>query len=145
MCISDVAINVCILGRAAFFVASYTASISFLLARESPHILEFFTSDDIFCTASKSPDDDAGKPASITSTPSLSSCSARRIFSSVVILKPGHCSPSLKVVSKNINLRIIYSNLILLLISFCCFLFTFYQFIAGKKQTKSNIYTNHHK
>ena len=41
------------------------------------------------CTASKSPFDDAGKPASMTSTRSRSSWRAIRVFSSFVIDAPG--------------------------------------------------------
>ena len=51
-------------------------------------------------TESKSPSDDAAKPASITSTPSFSSCLAIITFCSQVILAPGDCSPSRSVVSK---------------------------------------------
>jgi len=51
-------------------------------------------------TASKSPLDAAGKPASITSTRMRSSARAMRSFSSLVIDAPGLCSPSRMVVSK---------------------------------------------
>src|SRR6266480_1647993 len=51
-------------------------------------------------TARRSPSDALGNPASITSTPSVSSWRARRSFSSAVIELPGACSPSRKVVSK---------------------------------------------
>ena len=51
-------------------------------------------------TASKSPGEDAANPASITSTPSASSCCAIAIFSSTFIVQPGDCSPSRSVVSK---------------------------------------------
>jgi hypothetical protein len=54
-------------------------------------------------TESKSPGDEAGKPASITSTPNLSSCLAILSFSALFMLAPGDCSPSLNVVSKNIT------------------------------------------
>src|SRR5262249_7637239 len=54
-------------------------------------------------TAAKSPLDDAGNPASITSTRNRSSYRAMRIFSSLVIDAPGLCSPSRKVVSKTIK------------------------------------------
>src|SRR5205807_7519723 len=46
------------------------------------------------------PGEAAGKPASIMSTFSRTSCSATCIFSSVVIVAPGDCSPSRNVVSK---------------------------------------------
>src|SRR4030095_10937173 len=51
-------------------------------------------------TDSKSPSDDAAKPASMTSTPSFSSWRAMTTFCSTVMLAPGDCSPSRKVVSK---------------------------------------------
>ena len=44
--------------------------------------------------------DAAGNPASMTSTPSVSSCRASRSFSSGDRLLPGACSPSRRVVSK---------------------------------------------
>src|SRR3712207_2309446 len=51
-------------------------------------------------TASKSPLDAMGKPASMMSTPMVSSSSATSSFSSRVMVAPGHCSPSRRVVSK---------------------------------------------
>ena len=51
-------------------------------------------------TASKSPSDDAAKPASMTSTPSRSSWRAITSFSSTFMVAPGDCSPSRSVVSK---------------------------------------------
>lgn len=45
----------------------------------------------IFCTASKSPTDAMGKPASRTSTPKRASCLAISIFSSVFRDTPGDC------------------------------------------------------
>jgi hypothetical protein len=54
-------------------------------------------------TASKSPGDAMGKPASQTSTPIAESCSAIFSFSSVVSVAPGDCSPSRSVVSKMIS------------------------------------------
>src|SRR5216117_1931600 len=51
-------------------------------------------------TARRSPSDALGNPASITSTPSVSSWRARRSFSSAVMELPGACSPSRSVVSK---------------------------------------------
>src|SRR3954467_10559137 len=52
------------------------------------------------CTASKSPGLVIGKPASMTSTPSLASCWAISSFSAVFSEMPGDCSPSRSVVSK---------------------------------------------
>ena len=54
----------------------------------------------IWWTLRKSPSEAAGKPASMTSTPSASSCRASRSFSSGERLLPGACSPSRRVVSK---------------------------------------------
>ena len=51
-------------------------------------------------TASKSPSEAIGKPASMTSAPISTKCLATRSFSGVVMLQPGDCSPSRKVVSK---------------------------------------------
>ena len=51
-------------------------------------------------TASKSPSEAIGKPASSTSTPSSASFAAIRSFSRTVMLQPGDCSPSRRVVSK---------------------------------------------
>src|SRR5215471_9776378 len=59
-----------------------------------------FTSLHTRATDSKSPSDDAAKPASITSTPSFSNWRAMTTFCSTVMLAPGDCSPSRKVVSK---------------------------------------------
>lgn len=50
-------------------------------------------------TASRSSGEEAGNPASIMSTPSLDSCRAMTNFSALVMVAPGDCSPSLKVVS----------------------------------------------
>ena len=52
------------------------------------------------CTASKSPVDAIGKPASMMSTPRSASLPAIRTFSLMVMLQPGACSPSRSVVSK---------------------------------------------
>ena len=60
----------------------------------------FVTSLAISRTASKSPLEAIGKPASITSTPISSSTAAISNFSSRFIEAPGDCSPSRRVVSK---------------------------------------------
>ena len=52
------------------------------------------------CTASKSPVEAIGKPASMMSTPRSASLPAMRTFSLMVMLQPGACSPSRSVVSK---------------------------------------------
>src|SRR5439155_13011625 len=57
----------------------------------------------IDCTASKSPSDAMGNPASITSISSRSTWRAIRSFSARFMLQPGDCSPSLSVVSKMIT------------------------------------------
>ena len=51
-------------------------------------------------TASRSPFDAAGNPASIISTPRASKALAIFNFSSIFIEAPGDCSPSRNVVSK---------------------------------------------
>ena len=51
-------------------------------------------------TASRSPGEAAGKPASMMSTPSRASCLATSSFSRRCIVAPGDCSPSRSVVSK---------------------------------------------
>src|SRR5438105_10196575 len=73
------------------------------LARHRPHTVESLITPAIARTASKSPLDAAGKPASITSTFMRSSARAMRSFSSRVIEAPGLCSPSRMVVSKIIR------------------------------------------
>ncbi len=73
-------------------------------ARHSPQTVESLTTLAIARTASKSPLDEAGKPASITSIFMRSSARAMRSFSSRVIDAPGLCSPSRMVVSKMIKL-----------------------------------------
>src|SRR5215203_1968020 len=80
--------------------ASAARVMSRSLARASEHTVEPLMAWAIALTASKSPFDDAAKPASITSTLSRSSWRAMRSFSSLVIEAPGDCSPSRRVVSK---------------------------------------------
>ena len=58
------------------------------------------TSRAIAWTASKSPGEAIGKPASMTSTPSRASWWAISSFSLVFSEMPGDCSPSRSVVSK---------------------------------------------
>src|SRR5438270_234232 len=99
-CRSEVARKICRRGAAAGFRASIAAPTSSFLARASAAIGTLRTSCATFRTASRSPRDAIGKPASITSTFRAASCRARRIFSSVFIEKPGDCSPSRSVVSK---------------------------------------------
>ncbi len=89
-------------GWAASLIADHALSMSSGLQRASPQTTVPRTSRAMALTDSQSPCDAAGKPASITSTPSSASARATRSFSSGVMLQPGDCSPSRKVVS-NIN------------------------------------------
>src|SRR4030088_1513007 len=88
----------------AFLSASIPRWMSRSLARHRPATVESLITPATACTASKSPFEEAGKPASITSTRILSSSRAMRSFSSLVIEAPGLCSPSRMVVSNMINL-----------------------------------------
>src|SRR5712691_9280161 len=88
----------------ADFSASIPRWMSRSLARHRPATVESLITPATACTASKSPFDEAGKPASITSTRILSNSRAMRSFSSLVIEAPGLCSPSRMVVSNMINL-----------------------------------------
>ncbi len=87
-------------GDSAFSRARAVASMSFSRARESPAIFGPRISSAICLTDSKSPGEATGKPASITSTCSRANCRAISSFSLMFKLAPGHCSPSLNVVSK---------------------------------------------
>src|SRR5262245_23670565 len=80
--------------------ASQARSISFSLQRASPQIVAPRTVFAISRTASKSPGEAIGKPASITLTPKSTSACATSSFSSRFMLHPGDCSPSRSVVSK---------------------------------------------
>ena len=74
--------------------------MSALWVRARPQITGPSTWREIASTASKSPGEVIGKPASITSTPSRASCCAISTFSAVLSEMPGDCSPSRRVVSK---------------------------------------------
>jgi len=87
-------------------MASPAARTSRSLARASEQTVESCTIWAMALMASASPGLAAAKPASITSTPSFSSCRAMRIFSSLVMAAPGLCSPSRKVVSKMMSLSV---------------------------------------
>ena len=80
--------------------ASPARSMSFCPARARPQTTAFLARLAISCTAWKSPSEAIGKPASMMSTPIVSSTSATSSFSSWVMVAPGDCSPSRKVVSK---------------------------------------------
>src|SRR5580704_45947 len=85
---------------AASFTACATRSMSSGLQRARPQMIGPCTSRATASTLSKSPREAAGKPASMTSTPSSASARATRSFSGRVMLQPGDCSPSRSVVSK---------------------------------------------
>jgi hypothetical protein len=74
------------------------------LARASPQIVARFRQFRDLGTAAKSPSEAIGKPASMMSTPISSRSCAISSFSSWVMVAPGDCSPSRRVVSK-INTR----------------------------------------
>src|SRR6266576_2439225 len=103
MWIGELARNMCRRPDLAPLSASPARRTSFSLARASAHTVLFLIALAMALTAAKSPFEEAGKPASITSTFSRSSCLAMRIFSSLVIDAPGLCSPSRKVVSNMIK------------------------------------------
>ena len=65
--------KVWIRNASATFSASAAASMSFATARERAQTRLFLMCFAMVCTDSKSPGEETGKPASITSTPSLSS------------------------------------------------------------------------
>src|SRR6185437_9276283 len=100
MCTGEVERNVWMRLRLAGLIASAQRSMSLKAARDRPQITAFFERLAISLTAAKSPSEAIGKPASMMSTPIVSSSSATSIFSSCVMVAPGHCSPSRKVVSK---------------------------------------------
>ena len=92
--------NVCMrrLGAAAMASPAFLTSEGF--ARASEQTVELRITLEIAQMDSKSPGEAAAKPASITSTPRNSSCLAIRSLSCGLILAPGLCSPSRRVVSK---------------------------------------------
>ena len=100
MWISLVAMNVWIRQRSAPFIASAARSMSPVVIRASAAITGPRTLAAISATASNSPSDEIGNPASMMSTSSRASCSAISTFSLRVSEMPGACSPSRRVVSK---------------------------------------------
>ena len=86
--------------RGAGASARAASSMSSKLQRARPQMLGPGTSRATASTLSKSPREAAGKPASMTSTPSSARARATRSFSGRVMLQPGDCSPSRSVVSK---------------------------------------------
>src|SRR5688572_18150287 len=107
MCSALVAMKVWMRQRFAPCSASMPRWMSLSLARHRPATVESFTTPAIAFTASKSPLEEAGKPASITSTFMRSRARAMRSFSSLVMDAPGLCSPSRMVVSKMIKLSLL--------------------------------------
>ena len=89
--------------RLAFLIASAQRSMSAMPARARPQTVLSVTISAIWRTASKSPLEAIGKPASITSTRISSRILASSIFSSNDIEAPGDCSPSRMVVSKTMT------------------------------------------
>ncbi len=84
MWISLVAMKVWMRGRSASFTASRRRRCPALLVRASPQITGPSTSRAIACTASKSPGEVIGKPASMMSTPRRASWWAISSFSCLV-------------------------------------------------------------
>ncbi len=80
--------------------ACQQASTSSKLARARPAMTGPFTSRAISETASRSPGEENGKPASMMSTFSFASWRAISSLSSMVKPTPADCSPSRSVVSK---------------------------------------------
>src|SRR5437763_438453 len=104
MWMSEVEMKVWIRGRSASCTAFQAASMSAMWVRASPAITGATgvpkSARAMACTASKSPGEVMGNPASITSTPSRASWVAISSFSCVLSEIPGDCSPSRRVVSK---------------------------------------------
>src|SRR5436190_1778030 len=100
MWMSEVEMKVWIRRRSASLIAFQAASMSALWVRARPQITGPCTSRAISWTASKSPGEVIGKPASMTSTPRRASCWAISTFSETLSEIPGDCSPSRSVVSK---------------------------------------------
>ena len=105
MCSALVARKMWIRERGASSSAAAAASMSVGLVRQSEAIVARSAARATSWTPSKSPGEEAAKPASITSTPSRSSCSPTSTFSSGRKAMPGACSPSRSVVSKMVILR----------------------------------------
>src|SRR3954452_18360289 len=100
MWMSEVEMNVWIRGGSASRMASAADSTSAAWARASAAMTGPSTSRAMPCTASKSPGEAMGKPASMTSTSSRASWWAISSFSDGFSEMPGDCSPSRSVVSK---------------------------------------------
>src|SRR5262249_21581662 len=81
-------------------MASQARSMSRSLHRARPQTDEPATSVAMARTASKSPTEAIGNPASMMSTPRAAKARAISSFSAMFMLAPGDCSPSRRVVSK---------------------------------------------
>jgi hypothetical protein len=103
MWMSEVEMKVWMRGRVASLIAFHAASTSGACARASAVMTGPSIVRAIVCTASKSPGEAIGKPASITSTPSRDSCWAISSFSDGLSEMPGDCSPSRNVVSNRMT------------------------------------------
>src|SRR5512137_702316 len=97
---SEVAMKTWRCGRSATLIASIARWGSPSRQRASAATATPFVSFAIRWTASQSPGEAAGKPASITSTLRRTSWRATSSFSAAVRPAPGACSPSRRVVSK---------------------------------------------
>ena len=100
MCTGEVERKVWMRRRSAGLIASAQRSMSLNAARDSPQITAFLVRLAISWTAAKSPSDAIGKPASMMSTPIVVEQFGDFELLLVVMVAPGHCSPSRKVVSK---------------------------------------------
>src|SRR4051794_39084478 len=100
MWMSLVEMNVWMRGRSESRTAFQAASMSWKPVRARPQSTGPSTWRATAWTASKSPGEAIGKPASITSTPSRASWCAISSFSCLLSEIPGDCSPSRSVVSK---------------------------------------------
>ncbi len=105
------------------------------MARASPQIIVPRTLAAISRTASKSPGEAIGNPASITSTPRSQSAWAISIFSGRFMLAPGDCSPSRSVVSKILMVR--DSDMIWLLVDVGCQFARCWLLVVSCKNEKS--------
>ena len=100
MWMSLVEMKVWMRGRSESLIAFQAASMSWRPVRASPQMTGPCTSRAIAWTASKSPGEAIGKPASMMSTPRRESWWAISSFSCLFSEMPGDCSPSRSVVSK---------------------------------------------
>ena len=103
MCTGLVDRKVCMRPRLAGRTASPHRSMSLAPARARPHTVLSVTISEMRRTASKSPLEAMGKPASMMSTLISSRILASSSFSSRDMEAPGDCSPSRMVVSKMIT------------------------------------------